>query len=930
MASPQPPAGNDAAAEKVDSAPAEPITIHRTASEDTGHDIGGLVHNLVEKIGDRDDGVAPIEDIEYVIDKIDILTVDECRAIIQKLLKDHEYDYNFASSQREKLKKLLEGPAEGESTEEWELKLKTETAVNHFYSPYPEVRSVTEPTDDVTIPCETIRAHFLGYMWAIIAQFTNSLFNSRFPSITLTSAVAQILLYPCGHALALVLPDWGFTVGGKRVSLNPGPWSYKEQMLSTIIIDVGLTSAYCFWNIQTQTVYYHDTWLTPGYSILLLLSTQLMGLGFSGLLRRFVVYPVDALWPSILPTLALNRALLVPEKKETVHGWTISRYRFFFIVFCVMFVYFWIPDFIFPALSLFAWMTWIAPDNFNLNMITGSSMGLGFNPISTFDWNVISSYALPLAYPFFAFAQQFAGTVLAGLIIIALYYTNVSWSGYLPPNSSGIFDNTGSHYNITRVVVPNSAILDETAYQEYSPAFYSAGNLVVYGAFFAFYPLTMVFILLDTWRPILKAYRSMTSSAVSSIARLFTHLKNAVSSLVRGHFREAGRHLVSILTGDDSSIYDGFDDPFTKMMRNYPEVPDWWFLTIAFVAFIFAIVVVTNWPQLDTPVWTIFFVIGLNLVFLIPMSYLYAISGTTEGLNVVTELIVGYALPGHPEALMFVKAFGYNINGQADNYISDQKMGFYAKLPPRAMYRGQMMSAIITALVAYGVVQFADNEIEGICTPDQPSSFNCANGSQVYFSSSVVWGAIGPARIFSQIYPAMKYCFLLGFLLALTWWTIKRFGSYVQSACRNALPGFLFTPLNAVLFTPISYLKHVHPSLVMNGMLFWAPLNLTYFTGGFYISFAFMYYLRRYKTAWWEKYNYVLSAALTGGVAFSGIIIFFAVQYHPQAIDWWGVNVLGQTIDGGPGRRRCFPTCPRRGILGRTRGFRVLFGCCGV
>lgn len=46
------------------------------------------------------------------------------------------------------------------------------------------------------------------------------------------------------------------------------------------------------------------------------------------------------------------------------------------------------------------------------------------------------------------------------------------------------------------------------------------------------------------------------------------------------------------------------------------------------------------------------------MVFLIPMSYLYAISGNTEGLNVLTELIIGYALPGHPNAMMFVKAFG--------------------------------------------------------------------------------------------------------------------------------------------------------------------------------------------------------------------------------------------------------------------------------
>lgn len=707
----------------------------KTTSRDGAPDVAAAIKDLGEKFGDS---VAPIDDIHYVMDKIETLTVDECKVILAQLLKDHEYDYNFSSAQRVKIATLLEGPAEGQATDEWELELKTETAVNKFYSPYPEVRAVSTPTDDPNIPCETIRAHLLGYAWAIIAQFTNSIFNSRYPAIYLSSAVAQILLYPCGEALAWALPDWGFTIGGKRHSLNPGPWTYKEQMLSTIIVDVGLTSAYCFWNIQTQTVYYEDKWLTPGYGILLLLSTQLMGLGFSGLLRRFVIYPVEALWPSMLPTLALNKALLVPDKKETIHGWSISRYRLFFYVFTASFVYFWIPDFLFPALSYFAWMTWISPNNFNLNMITGSSLGLGFNPIPSFDWNVISVVSAPLAYPFFAFTQQFLGVILGGFIIIALYWSNTNWVAYLPPNSSGIFDNTGNSYNITRVIASGTGLLIEEAYQEYSPAFYSAGNLLLYGAFFAFYPFTMVFILLDSWRPLLKAYKSMTESIVLTVKRTVIGVKNAVGALAKGKVREAGGHLYEIMN-DGTSIYDGFDDPFTNIMRSYPEVPDWWFLIIAFISFIFAIIIVANWPQLDTPVWTIFFVIGLNLIFLIPMSYLYAISGTTEGLNVVTELIVGYALPGHPEALMFVKAFGYNINGQADNYISDQKMGFYAKLPPRAMYRGQVMSSIITAFVCYAVVQWADNNVPGICTPDQVANFNCENGSQVYFASSVVW-----------------------------------------------------------------------------------------------------------------------------------------------------------------------------------------------
>lgn len=61
-------------------------------------------------------------------------------------------------------------------------------------------------------------------------------------------------------------------------------------------------------------------------------------------------------------------------------------------------------------------------------------------------------------------------------------------------------------------------------------------------------------------------------------------------------------------------------------------------------------------------------------------------------------------------------------------------------------------------------------------------------------------------------------------------------------------------------------------------MISWAPWSLNYYTSGLYVSFTFMYYMKRYKLAWWEKYNYVMSAALIGVMAFSAISIFFAVQ----------------------------------------------------
>ena len=48
----------------------------------------------------------------------------------------------------------------------------------------------------------------------------------------------QLLLAPCGQLLARILPDWGVSLRKNRISLNPGPWSYKEQMFATVIFKV--------------------------------------------------------------------------------------------------------------------------------------------------------------------------------------------------------------------------------------------------------------------------------------------------------------------------------------------------------------------------------------------------------------------------------------------------------------------------------------------------------------------------------------------------------------------------------------------------------------------------------------------------------------------------------------------------------------------
>ncbi len=80
---------------------------------------------------------------------------------------------------------------------------------------------------------------------------------------------------------------------------------------------------------------------------------------------------------------------------------------------------------------------------------------------------------------------------------------------------------------------------------------------------------------------------------------------------------------------------DGFDDPHSTMMRAYPEVPEWAYLIIVVISLVLAILCV-NYILLQTPVWGIFFALGNNFIFLIPLTtIIYARTGFAFGLNVL-------------------------------------------------------------------------------------------------------------------------------------------------------------------------------------------------------------------------------------------------------------------------------------------------------
>lgn len=762
-------------------------------------------------------------DVEFISETINQMSLEEALVILQEAVQQHKGDMNFPSETYETIQLLLEKPKP--------FDCKLEAALIAFHSPYPEVRAVTDPFDDVDMPVETIRAYFLGFLWTIVGVGVNAFFSRRMPSVKITSSVVQLLLYPSGK-LVEFLPAW--SVFGH--SLNPGPWNYKEQMLATIIFNVASSGVYVTSNniVQKLEIFYGNKWVDFGYQVLLALCTQFLGFGFAGFLRRFVVYPSRAMWPTVLPTLAMNRALLTPEKRENLNGWTISRYKFFFLCFAGMFCYFWLPNYLFTAMSYFNWINWIAPNNFNLAAICGTKNGLGLNPIPTFDWNVIDHNHV-LTIPFFSQLNQIIGTFIAFFCIIAVYYSNYKWTAYLPINTNKLYTNRGERFVVTKVLTGN--LLDTEKYRNYSPPYYSAANLVVYGASIALYPFSFIYTFVSEW----------------------------------GSISHSGKLAWGSLKSWRGSNYKGFNDPHSRMMSKYKEVPEWCFVVILVISIVLGILCVKLYPT-DTPVWGIFFAVGINFAFLIPLTLIYSITGFQFGLNVLVELIVGYALPGNGVALMIIKAIGYNVDGQAQTYVFDQKLAHYAKIPPRAVFKGQLTAILIQVFVGLGVVNWSISNVDKYCQSDQPQRFSCP-GENTFFSSSVVWGVIGPARVFEDLYPILKWCFLIGALLTIPCLLLKR------------------------------YIPNFQPTLIIGSMRVFAPYNLSYYLPGFTVSFVFMYYIKRRFTQWWEKYNYLLTSGFGTGVALSAIIIFFAVEYHGKTVTWWGNTVSSQGIEGGIGRK---------------------------
>ncbi|KAH7136264.1 OPT oligopeptide transporter protein-domain-containing protein [Dactylonectria macrodidyma] len=732
---------------------------------------------------------------------------------------------------------------------------RTVAAVLHGNSVYREVRAIISPTDDPEEPANTIRMWVIGLIWAGGLAAINTFFAPRQPAITVAVYLAQLFGLVMGKAAAQILPTKVWFEGSRfAFTLNPGPWSLKEQTLVTIMANVSYLSPLVtqLFFMQRLPMYMGQEWADSfGYSVCIMLSAQLLGFGLAGLARRFLVYPGWAIWFFVLSQSAMNKAF-VTNINLPANGWKISQLRFFAIVFLGAWCYYWIPGIMFPTLTFFNWITWIRPTSAVAAIVTGTYyFNMGFNPISTFDYQWFATLD-PFVTPFFVLVQIVAATGFWGLcVIIPVFFSNTWFTSYMPINSWFPYDNTGQIYQTSRILGTDHK-LNQTAYEQYSPVFLPASVMLRYAGMLALLPALLVFMVLWYGRTLLPIAKTM--------------------------FRR-----------NASYSYEG--DVHYREMLKYKEVPEWAYLAIAAGAMAFGFAGLYGWPTgIAGWVFPVSFV--TSSLFMVPTGILCAVTGYITDLEMLFNIVGGFTVNGDPVASFFFKVMGKSVLSQAIMFTSDMKLGHYNKIPPRLMVISQLISAFVAAVVSCGIIEYQITGIPGICDPTVQTRWICSNVASTW-TTAIVWGALGPQRLFAHtsMYRNVLFALLAGALWPVPWYLARK-------------------------KWPNSVLRYCHPLVMMIAPILWAPLNFSNIGPALPVSFVFGYWIKSRYPEWWNKYNYILSTALLSGIAFSIIIQFVGLVNRDLVFpSWWGTTQYLSTCDMQDCR---YKTPPQGGTFGPT------------
>ncbi|CAG8477442.1 7851_t:CDS:10 [Funneliformis caledonium] len=342
---------------------------------------------------------------------------------------------------------------------------KSENQIYLENSPIPMVAAAVSIKDDPSLPCLTFRFWVLSFIFTALGAAVSEFYYFRSNGGGYSIFFVLLVSFVMGKWMAQALPIDEFRIWNWRFTLNPGPFNIKEHVLIAVAAGAGGGSAYGTDIIAIQELFYNQH---SGFiiGILLLLSTQMIGYGLAGFLRKYLVRPANMLWPSNLVFSSLF---------STLHGnvtETRDKLRFFYIAFICMFAWQFFPQYIFTMLTSISILCLMVPFNSDIVRFGSGYHGLGILNFSL-DWNAVGQPG-PLYTPWWAQVNWYAGVIIGSWIIAPiLYYNDVWMAKTFPFLATYSLDKDGIRYNQTAIIDSYTGSLNETAYKEYGPAYLS-------------------------------------------------------------------------------------------------------------------------------------------------------------------------------------------------------------------------------------------------------------------------------------------------------------------------------------------------------------------------------------------------------------------------------------------------------------------------
>ncbi|KAL8136597.1 hypothetical protein V2J09_002598 [Rumex salicifolius] len=283
--------------------------------------------------------------------------------------------------------------------------------------------------------------------------------------------------------------------------------------------------------------------------------------------------------------------------------------------------------------------------------------------------------------------------------------------------------------------------------------------------------------------------------------------------------------------------YQGKEDIHTRLMKKYEDIPSWWFhLLLAVTLAVSLTLCIALNDQIQMPWWGLLFACVMAFVFTLPINIITATTNQTNSKRVLQDI----RLHEHGSSSLLLERF--QVRPLHEN--------------PSKIY--------VFGSVAWWLLHSVTNICNDTLLPAD-SPWTCP-GDRVFFDASVIWGLVGPKRIFGHLgnYKAMNWFFLGGAI-----------GPFIVWLFQKSFPRLTWIPL-------------INLPVLLGATAYMPPATALNYNSRIIVGTVFNFFVFRYRKKWWQRYNYILSAALDAGVAFMAVVLYFSLGIENRSLDWWG------------------------------------------